>query len=352
MSSTFKEMKNPFIKASVKVKHLKIVIYGGPGTGKTYFALGFPNPAVIDLEGGTDLYADRFQFSVLDTKSFAEILDAVNFLETGQHDFKTLVIDPITVIWSALQEGRLEHKTNDNINKVLSGEKNFNFTYVDWGQLKRFYSMLMTKLVNLPMHIVLVGRQKDEYDIRGNDKVGIEMIKIGVKMESEKSTPYIPDIFFRLEVGKDGKRVAIFEKDRSGHFQVGTRIENISYETFRPLIESTKGTEQVVHQSEEDAGKKDAAFFQAHERPSPKTNGNGNGASPSFDELISLFKVLELRCDESSYSNYLISKYGVEELSHLTWQIFNEQKKILLNMSDKPEIKEQFQAKLLELSRA
>ena len=257
-----KQNQNPFVKASAKKKHLKIAVYGPPGVGKTYFGLGFPSPAVIDLEGGTDFYADRFQFSVLDTKSFAEVLNAVEFLETGHHDFKTIVIDPITVIWSALQEGRLEFKTK-NLDKAVSGEEKTFFSYQDWGQIKRFYSMLMTKLVNLPMHVVMIGRQKDEYEIKGN-----EMSKIGVKMESEKSTPYLPDICFRLEVGKNGsgKRVAVFEKDRSGYFPIGSRVEGISYESFRPLIDQiSKGTQQAVHQKEEDAEKKDAEFFQRQE---------------------------------------------------------------------------------------
>lgn len=124
-------MKNPFIKASTKKKHLKISLYGDPGVGKTFFALGFPDPAVIDLEGGTDFYADRFQFHVLDTKSYAEVLNAVNFLEQGNHDLKTLIIDPITVIWSALQEGRLEFKVQDP-DKAISGEEKSGFTYADW----------------------------------------------------------------------------------------------------------------------------------------------------------------------------------------------------------------------------
>jgi hypothetical protein len=72
-----------------------------------------------------------------------------------------IVIDPITVIWSALQDGRLEFKTK-NIDKAASGEEKAFFSYQDWGQIKRFYSMLMTKLVNLSMHVVMIGRQKDE----------------------------------------------------------------------------------------------------------------------------------------------------------------------------------------------
>ena len=107
------KVKNPFIKASAKRKHLKIYVYGDSGVGKTYFSLTFPEGTVIDLEGGTDFFSDRFQFHVLDTKGFAEVMDAVNFLEKGKHSFKTLVIDPVTIIWSALQEGRLEFKVTN-----------------------------------------------------------------------------------------------------------------------------------------------------------------------------------------------------------------------------------------------
>jgi hypothetical protein len=95
-------------------------------------------------------------------------VECCGILETGHHDFKTIVIDPITVIWSALQDGRLEFKTK-NLDKAVSGEEKTFFSYQDWGQIKRFYSMLMTKLVNLPMHVVMIGRQKDEYEIKGNE---------------------------------------------------------------------------------------------------------------------------------------------------------------------------------------
>lgn len=266
-----KPVKNPFVKASTKRKHLKIYIYGDSGVGKTYFALTFPDVTVIDLEGGTDFYSDRFQFHVLDTKSFAEVLEAVNFLEQGKHSFKTLVIDPVTIIWSALQEGRLEFKTK-NPDKAVSGEEKSFFTYQDWGQLKRFYSLLMTKLVNLPMHIILTSRLKDEYEINGS-----EMTKIGVKPEAEKSTPYVTDIRFRLEVDKGGNRVAIFEKDRTGHFDRGTRIQNPSFETFKSLMEENVQSDQkpqAMHQSENDAAQKDAEFFRQQQGPDADERGH------------------------------------------------------------------------------
>ncbi|MBU0907448.1 MAG: ATP-binding protein [Nanoarchaeota archaeon] len=326
------KMVNPFIKASTKKKYLKIAVYGPPGVGKTWFGLTFPSPAVIDLEGGTDFYADRFQFSVMDTKSFAEVLSAVEFLETGQHEFKTLVIDPITIIWSSLQDGRLEFKVND-VDKAISGEEKTSFNYQDWGQMKRFYSLLMTKLVNLNMHVVMVGRQKDEYDI----KKGGEMIKIGVKLDGEKSTTYLPDIYFRLESDKSGKRFAVFEKDRSGTFQEGQRVEGISFESFSGLVEkASHGTSVATHQSEEDAINKDAAFFQAREtRPSERQirdNSNKGINAPTVQNLFTWLGALSLPNDyDLRYKQYCYKKYSVKSMTELTTEQIQEQRVILTN---------------------
>ncbi|MFH1634611.1 MAG: ATP-binding protein, partial [Chloroflexota bacterium] len=351
-------VKNPFVKASTKKKHLKISLYGGPGVGKTFFALGFPKPAVIDLEGGTDFYGDRFDFSVLDTKSFAEILDAVNFLGTGQHDFQTLVIDPITVVWSALQDGRLEFKAKD-INKAVSGAEKTIFNVGDWGQIKRFYSMLMTKLVNLPMHVIMVGRMKDEYDGNGN-----EMVKKGVKMDAEKSTPYLPDIVFRLEVDK-GKRVAIFEKDRSDHFPVGSRHEGLSYESFRPLVDqANKGQHQATHQGEDDAARKDAEFFQQQEhsqaskQAADKPRGNGDNGqqergihAPTLANLFTWFNGLDLpKGYDAKYKTYCHNKYGVKSMKDLSKGQLQEQRQILTNMMENEPIKVRFGEHLSILS--
>jgi hypothetical protein len=350
-------MKTPFIKASSKKKHLKISVYGEAGVGKTFFALGFPSPAVIDLEGGTDFYADRFQFHVLDTKSYAEVLNAVNFLEQGDHDFKTLVIDPITVIWSALQEGRLEFKVQDP-DKAISGEEKSGFTYADWMQIKRFYSLLMTKLVNLPMHVILTGRLKDEYKVRGG-----EIIKVGVKMEAEKSTPYAPDICFRLEM-EDGKRLAVFEKDRTGHFDRGTRIVNPSYETFRPLMEeadqeSKYGHDEVRHHDEHDAMLKDAEFFQQHEKKlmqqqenrlmknndtAASTQTDSSSMQPSPQLLIARFNQLKLKASVEQYEYYICQKYGLTSLFQLTDKQLREQRSVLQKCEKDPQVKAQFEA--------
>jgi AAA domain len=46
---------SPFTKAATRPKRPKILVHGESGDGKTTFALRFPKPVVLDLEGGTDL---------------------------------------------------------------------------------------------------------------------------------------------------------------------------------------------------------------------------------------------------------------------------------------------------------
>ena len=295
-------MGNLFKPAKTKAKHLKIACYGESGVGKTYFALGFPKPAVIDLEGGTDFYADRFMFSVLDTKGFSAVKEAVDFLATGKHAFQTLVIDPVTVVWSALQDGRMEFKVRD-VDKAIAGEESGSLTAFDWALLKRFYSSLMTKLLNLPLHVVLTGRQKDEYDVRASG----EMIKVGVKLDAEKSTPYLTDIRFKLVVeGK--KRLGIIEKDRTGLYDVGQVIENPSFQSFAPAING-KGKKVATHQSEEEALERDTLLFAGHE-------AGQNGTLTHHSLLVQLAK-MGLGERVAQYKSYALSKYGVDDLKEL-----------------------------------
>jgi len=56
---------SPFQKAKSLDKRLKLFLWGDSGAGKTTLALQFPKPVVIDMERGTDLYGESFDFDVL-----------------------------------------------------------------------------------------------------------------------------------------------------------------------------------------------------------------------------------------------------------------------------------------------
>ena len=246
---------------SVK-KHLKICVYGATGTGKTYFALGFEKALIIDLEAGSDLYAERFPDTLIyKTKSFNDVVLGVSEIENTlpKLNIQTLIIDPVTILWNQLLDSKLEAKKLKFMR--ANGKANLDsidLTFSDWGDIKRKYNTLLTRLCNLDVNVILIGRIKDEYEIK-NVNGHMELTKIGVKMNAEKDTPYTLDILFRLECEKDGRRFAIFEKDRSGTFPTGFRLENPSFKDFKGILDKHNKGEVASKQSiDEEESSKDA----------------------------------------------------------------------------------------------
>ena len=61
--------KKPFNEST----HIKAVIWGEPGSGKTVFALKGEQVALLDLENGADRYANFFNFYALKVGNFDQI---------------------------------------------------------------------------------------------------------------------------------------------------------------------------------------------------------------------------------------------------------------------------------------
>src|ERR687894_2197796 len=86
-------------------KRLKLFMFGPAGVGKTTAAIQFPNSYVIDCERGAENYDKLITESgsaVFQTNDINEVIAEVKALLTHQHDFRTLVIDPITTVYNDL----------------------------------------------------------------------------------------------------------------------------------------------------------------------------------------------------------------------------------------------------------
>ncbi len=223
---------NPFRAAEAVAPRVKCLIYGPSGVGKTYLSLTAPGKvAVIDTEGGTAFYANRSglsAFDVLPTKTFNDVTRAVAYLRDHPDEYETLVIDPVTVLYETLQDAaqfKRASKRND---------PDADLEMLDWQRIKRAYKTLMTDLVNLPMHVIVTARERDDEERRGNDR-----IKVGVRPDAEKSTPYYFDVIVRL-TSKDGKRAAVVEKDRTGQLSADVAAPTFA-KLFTKAITAGKG---------------------------------------------------------------------------------------------------------------
>jgi hypothetical protein len=206
---------SPFQKAKSLDRRLKLFLWGDSGVGKTTLALQFPKPVVIDLEGGTDLYGEAFEFEVLRATSADDVMEAVDWLLTHTHPHRTLVIDPVTVYWDALQK-----KWSDIFLRRNKGSKGYKFEFYDlqprdWMTIKAEFKELIRKLIALDMNVIVTARQKVQYADGGFMKA------IGETFDGEKSLPYLFDTIVRLHRDDKGRFLGECLKDRSNKLPRG-----------------------------------------------------------------------------------------------------------------------------------
>ncbi len=206
---TKKGGENPFKKAEASDRRIKAFFWGDAGSGKTVLALQFPKPVMIDLEGGSVLYRASRKFEVMDATTADEVMEAVNFLLAGNHDYRTLIIDPITIYWQALQA-----KYSEIFLRRNKGSKGYRFEFYDfqpkdWLTIKAELKMLVRKLIALDMNVIVTAHQKTKY------KEGEMMVSAGETFDAEKGLPFMFDVIVQLYVDEKGRHFGKTIKDRS-----------------------------------------------------------------------------------------------------------------------------------------
>lgn len=220
-------------KPEAKEKRLKMFLYGPAGVGKTTAALQFPNSYVIDMEKGTDYYAESINKSgsaVLQTVSAEDIKTEIRALLTEKHDYRTLIIDPVTQLYNSLQDKwtRIFEKHS----KADAAEiQDFGMRY--WGRVKAEYKSIQRMLLSLDMNVIITSHQKDVY--------GAGMQKVGVGPDSMKGDSYVFDMVFRLD-NVNGKRIAFTEKERA---EIGKNRFPASFEWSYPNFLKFYGQEII-----------------------------------------------------------------------------------------------------------
>jgi hypothetical protein len=253
-----------FRQAKAEQAAVKMGIYGSAGSGKTFTSLliaeGLAKAtgkrvAFVDTERGTDFYCkavperaahpEAFDFDALYSRSLTEVLAEVSKLKA---DHAVIVIDSITHLWEAAINAYSGGKTRAGTIPMHA-----------WGQIKRPYKALMHHLLNCPQHVVICGRQGNDW----SESEGGELVNVGYKMKAEGETAYEPHVLIRLEStrakkpGERAKIVAHVEKDRSG-LLAGKLIEWPTFANLAaPLLGLLSGKQGHV-QSDEEAAVTDA----------------------------------------------------------------------------------------------
>lgn len=195
------------VKPEAVEKRLKMLVYGPAGVGKTTAAIQFPSSYLIDLERGSENYAETIKKAesvIFSTTNPDDVKAEVKTLLTEKHPYKTLIIDPITVLYGGLQD-----KWNRIFEKYAKTDKeaelqDFGFRY--WARVKSEYKSIMRMMTALDMNIICTSHQKDIY--------GTGMQRVGVGPDSMKGDEYVFDLVFQLD-NAGGKRIAKTIKERA-----------------------------------------------------------------------------------------------------------------------------------------
>jgi hypothetical protein len=172
-------------KPEAVTKRLKMFMFGPAGVGKTTAAIQFPNSYVIDGERGTENYDKIITDSnsvVFQTTDMNEVVAEVKSLLTVQHDYRTLVIDPISTIY------------NDLLNKCETQVgADFGRHY---GAANKTMKRLANLIMNLDMNVIVTAHAKAEY--------GENFRKLGYTFDGWRQLDYWFDLV--VELGKRGKK--------------------------------------------------------------------------------------------------------------------------------------------------
>lgn len=199
------------VKPEAIQKRLKALFYGGAGVGKTTTSISFPRPYLIDTEKGAEneQYIRVLQKSggaVFQTSDFDELMKEVKSLLTEKHEYKTLIIDPLTTLY------------NDLLDK--SAIKNGTEFGKHYNEANKRIKHLLNLLLRLDMNVIITSHAKNEY--------GNNMSVLGQTFDCYKKLDYLFDLVFEIQKrGKD--RIGIIKKSRIEKFPDGEAFP-FSYE--------------------------------------------------------------------------------------------------------------------------
>ncbi len=185
----------PIAKKATKAdSYLKVMAWGESGTGKTRLALSFPAPLMIDLERGSRLYANQFDFLVAEPTpelpGFGLVKAVVDEVVKGEYpDRRTLIIDPITDYLDQLEWMLIEQKRKAGVN--IEGLKGPQAAKIR-AEIKDGIRERLDMLLRLPMHIVFCARAKNEWK-------GTEVV--GRTADAADIVEYLCDVVFQIERG-------------------------------------------------------------------------------------------------------------------------------------------------------
>lgn len=270
-----------FKKAERRQAKLKLAITGPSGGGKTFSALRLAaglggKIAVIDTENGSaSLYADRFDFEVLEIHPPYTIQKYQEALRSAAAEgFNVVIVDSITHAWAG--DGGL-------LSKKEALDARGGNSYTNWAGITKEHEAFKGTILSSPFHLICTMRSKQDYVLETNDKGKQAPRKVGLAPIQRDGMEYEFTTVF--DVAMDHNAQA--SKDRTSLFD--GQLFTITEDTGKALVKwlnGAKADELPPQKAEEPAKKgrkKPESPAEEPKKPAPTVN---LGAAPDLQAKI------------------------------------------------------------------
>jgi AAA domain len=196
------------IPSSATPSKPKVLVFGRPGVGKTWWALDFPGVYYIDTEGGAnrDQYIEKLQKSggvymgpEQDSQEFEKVIEELKNLATEEHPYKTVVIDSLSKLYNSTIAREMDRL----------GDKDA------FGASKKPATALTRRLINwidrIDMNVILIAHEKVMWE---------KSEQTGYTFDAWEKLEYELDLAIRVQKSGD-KRVGNVKKSRLKNFPDG-----------------------------------------------------------------------------------------------------------------------------------
>lgn len=185
MTSTKGQLK---IAAPTPAGPSKVLLYGVEGVGKTTLAAQFPAPLFLDLEGSTTKMKPQ-PARMDDVSGFTQLKSQLNEIYNMPHEFKTLVIDSVTVLDNWIEDFVIAraHADNAKIESIEDFGYGKGYTIVE-EEFRKFLDGLDALMKKRQMHIVLIAHSVVRQAVEPGMASGFDRYEVNL---SKKVAPTI-----------------------------------------------------------------------------------------------------------------------------------------------------------------
>ncbi|MBX6362190.1 MAG: AAA family ATPase [Acidobacterium ailaaui] len=293
-------------KPEKRQEGVKFLVYGEAGSGKTPFALTFPNQMNIDSDSGTIFYSNENVLVNSDALSLTDLNSDLDELEMEEELFdkiETFVVDSITRFHENQQHAALNVAEQRARNNGRSAEAE-GLSYREYGKIKLKYDSFYQRMMRYAKqgkNLVFVAEQKDK-----TENINGQPVKVGVMPNMQKDSEFDFDVVIRT-YDKDGVSYGVVIKDRTGTFKRGEEIEE-------PKFEHWKGAIERAHQGKKRSKSEVKSFDDVLKKEAEDLDDSGEGLK---EEILSIVKTLDDK-QKAEFAKELKAKFNDHKFKNFT----------------------------------